>query len=164
MTSSAICNYYNTLPDENLGHLQVVRVEALHCRYAEELHRFADAHLGEKDGVEHTPKGLTFVDRWGSLRHASGVAGVLAGYARVLRKKGRNSNAIMKFAEHQVGFSSAVAAYHASNRHLLHEVPFGDLGLPGAEAQSTNVYGRNHPHGVCANVLLLSRCYNPRCL
>ena len=60
--------------------------------------------MQEKDGVEHTPKGLTFVDRWGSLRHAAGVAGVLAGYARAQKGKRSYSARIMKFAERQVGF------------------------------------------------------------
>jgi hypothetical protein len=76
-------------------------------RYKGELQRLADAHLNGANGVKTTPKGLTFVDQWGSLRHAAGVAGVLAGYARVLQAKGQNAQAslIMSFAERQVSHS-----------------------------------------------------------
>jgi hypothetical protein len=85
-------------------------------RYKEELQRFAEAHLSGTHGVKTTPKGLTFVDEWGSLRHAAGVAGVLAGYARALRAEGQDAEAslIMAFAERQVNPSVVSMRFHCN--------------------------------------------------
>ena len=69
---------------------------------------FADSHLDVKNGIQQTPLGLTIVNEYGTLRHASGAAGILAIYARGLEAKGQTAVAdeIMKFAEQQVFPSS----------------------------------------------------------
>lgn len=74
------------------------------CRYQEKLEYFADSHLDAKNSINRTPKGLTFVSKWGSLRHAAGAAGILGVYSRGLKNRGQKAKAdkIMKFAEHQV--------------------------------------------------------------
>lgn len=65
---------------------------------------FATSHLDVDNGIRQTPLGLTFVNEWGTLRHASGAAGILAIYARGLEVKGQTAMAdeIMDFAEQQV--------------------------------------------------------------
>jgi hypothetical protein len=88
---------------------------------------FANAHLNQTNGIVKTPKGLTFVDQWGSLRHAAGVAGVLAGYARVLRTKNRavEASPIMALAERQV--RPAVMSLN-QNYHKIQAVVFSYNG------------------------------------
>lgn len=74
------------------------------CRYEDKLKFFADSHIGATNGIRQTPLGLTFVNEWGTLRHAAGAAGILAIYARGIEAKGEMAMAqeIMAFAEHQV--------------------------------------------------------------
>jgi Glycosyl hydrolase family 9 len=74
------------------------------CSYESKLAFFAEAHLKKMHGIKRTPRGLTFVSEWGSLRHAAGAASILAIYSRALKSNGRDAEAseIMQFAEHQV--------------------------------------------------------------
>jgi hypothetical protein len=64
---------------------------------------FATSHLLERNGPVTTPGGLTFVDKWGSCRHAAGAAAIMAIYARILnRSDPRLARRVAQFAEQQV--------------------------------------------------------------
>jgi hypothetical protein len=73
------------------------------CRYEERLREYAESHLHSTNGVRRTPKGLTYVKEWGSLRHAAGAAGIVSLYGRSQLVKGNQAGAeMMEFAEQQV--------------------------------------------------------------
>ena len=69
----------------------------------DKLDFFVTAHLEQTNGVRQTPAGLTFLNEWGSLRHAAGAAAVLALYARMLADTdATRSREILAFAQRQV--------------------------------------------------------------
>ena len=77
---------------------------------------FVGAHLeeGSNESVRRTPKGLTFMSEWGSLRHACGVAALLARYARYLDSHDMRVADVLEFAEQQVRSRPAM---HMHGRH-----------------------------------------------
>ena len=70
---------------------------------AAKLDFFVNCHFERQNGIKRTPKGLTFVNAWGSLRHAAGAAAILARYARsLLSSDVERAAKILDFAESQV--------------------------------------------------------------
>lgn len=62
-----------------------------------------------QNGIDRTPKGLTFLTEWGSLRHASGAAAIIAFYSRYVRKQDRKrSQQMLQFAENQVRINKEI--------------------------------------------------------
>ena len=78
------------------------------CRFENNLRKLAEGHLKATNGIRRTPKQLTYVDKWGTLRHACGVSAVLAGFARGLRRRSKSgsdrelADQLMWFSERQV--------------------------------------------------------------
>lgn len=77
-------------------------------KYEKKMAFFANEQLNSNGNIQQTPKGLTLMNEWGPIRHAVGVAGIMALYARGLEgtdsSMGDNAESIMAFAEHQVCF------------------------------------------------------------
>lgn len=86
------------------GACAVMWLRTHEARYGDKLCYFACSHLEAENGIGRTPSGLTFVSKWGSNRHAAGVAAILACYADGLSEKGCENDAepIMAFARSQV--------------------------------------------------------------
>jgi hypothetical protein len=55
------------------------------CSLDAEIDFFIDSHLNATGGIQRSPKGLTYVSEWGSLRHAAGAAAMLAKLSRFVR-------------------------------------------------------------------------------
>ena len=73
------------------------------------LDEFVAAHLQHTDGIVLTPGGLNWVNEWGSLRHASGAAAIMAAYGRDLPA---DQGAELKaFAQKQACFSACDSAH-----------------------------------------------------
>lgn len=83
---------------------------------------FTSSHLYVQKGVKRTPAGLTFMSEWGSLRHAAGVAAIIAFYSRSVRVRDslggrKRADEMLDFAESQVSFSRGSG--HAGAAYLL---------------------------------------------
>ena len=75
-------------------------------RYEERLRSYADSIMNGSGGVRHSGKGLVYISQWGSLRHATGAAGIVSLLGRGLKVRGQNAgDAMMAFAERQVRLS-----------------------------------------------------------
>ena len=73
------------------------------CRYHERLRYFCKSHYTCTHGVSRTPCGLTFMCKWGSCRHAAGIAGIMALYAKIVQETHpADAAAAKEFAMQQV--------------------------------------------------------------
>jgi hypothetical protein len=75
------------------------------CSLDSKVDYFLDSHLQVTNGIQRSPKGLTFVPEWGALRRAVGAAAMLAKLSRLLRAdpdKAQKANEALALAEQQV--------------------------------------------------------------